>query len=385
MVELLNSRIAARVPAADDLDTSMDLLSRVDELSAEEMEPVAKPDGQGKRVVTNSTEGQKRELLRRLLQERMTKQPDLKVQKASAMPTSEEREPTLQPVSRDGELELSFGQEMVWLLEQIFPEAMFYNVIERYRLSGALENVSLLRRCIDEVVKRHEVLRTVYPVVAGQPVQRIQAPTPCDLRVFDFRQFPAHERDDEARRLTVAEVKTRFDLAEGPLFRPLLLQVGDKDYIFAVVVHHIAIDGWSLWLFIKEIAAFYRAFNVRAAPEVAPAPIQYADFAHWQRRSLTEVRLNNHRDYWRKTLGANPQAPKLRTDYAPGSARTFKSATFRASISPDVIEKLREIGRREGATLFAVLLAGFATLLMRYTGQEDFVVGSITSSRARPA
>ena len=329
------------------------------------------------------TEDQKREMLRRLLQERVARQRDLKVEKSSVAPVGEEGEPPLQPVPRDGELELSFGQEMVWLLEQIFPDAMFYNVVERFGIRGALD-VALLRRSIDEIVKRHEVLRTVYPVVAGRPVQRIEAPAPCDLRVFDFRQFPPHQRDDETRRLLVAEVKTRFDLVNGPLFRPFLLQVGDEDYIFAVVVHHIAIDGWSLWLFINEIAAFYGAFAEGRIPAPAPTRIQYADFAHWQRRSLTDARLIDHRDYWRKTLGVNPPAPKLPTDHAPGQVRTFESAIHQTSIPADVVEGLREIGRREGATFFAVLLAGFATLLMRYTGQEDFVVGSIISGRARP-
>jgi hypothetical protein len=272
---------------------------------------------------------------------------------------------------------------MVWFLEQIFPEAMFYNIADRYRIKGALD-VALLRRCIDEVVKRHEVLRTVYPVIAGSPVQRIEPPALCDLRVLDFRQFPAHERDEEAGRLILAEVKTRFDLAKGPLFRPLLLQMGDEDYIFAIFVHHIATDGWSLSLFIKEIAAFYGAFSEGRAPELAPIQIQYADFAYWQRRSLTEARLINHRDYWRKTLGVKPPAPMLRTDFAPGPVRTFESATYQVSLSADVVERLQEIGRREGATFFAVVMAGFATLLMKYTGQEDFVIGSVISIRARP-
>jgi amino acid adenylation domain-containing protein len=333
--------------------------------------------------LTGSTEDEKRELLRRLLQERMAKQENLNVRKSSVVPAAEEREPVLQPVARDGGMELSFGQEMVWLLEQIFPEAMFYNIVERYSIKGALD-VALLRRSIDGVIERHEVLRTVYPVVAGQPVQMILAPEPCDLRVFDFRQFPLHERDDETQRLIVTEVKTRFDLTKGPLFRPLLLQVGDEDYFFVVIVHHIAIDGWSLWLLINEIAKFYRAFSEGRTPDLAPLTVQYADFAHWQRRSLTEAKLANHRDYWRKTLGANPPAPRLRTDYAPRPARSFESATYQTSVSIDVVERLREIGRCEGATLFAVLLAGFATFLMRNTRQEDFVIGSVISSRARP-
>jgi aspartate racemase len=309
----------------------------------------------------------------------MAKQRDLKAEN----PAQAEPEPSLKPAPRDKEVELSYGQEMVWLLEQINPEAMFYNIVERFGIKGELD-IALLRRCIDEVVKRHEVLRTVYPVVAGQAVQKIEAPMPCDLRVLDLRQVSAQERDAEAQRLIVADVKTRFDLTKGPLFRPLLLRVQDEDYILAVVIHHIAIDGWSLRLFINEIVAFYDAFSEGRTPNLAPIQIQYADFAYWQRRWLTGSRLNNHRDYWRGRLGQKPPVLKLRTDYAPGQVRTFDSAAYHTFVPSDVVEGLREIGRCEGATFFTVLLAGFATLLMRYTGQEDFVIGSVISSRTRP-
>ena len=334
-------------------------------------------------TVSVSAEDQKRELLRRLLRERTAKQPDPKVQKPLAMPTGAETEPSLKPAPRDGELELSHGQEMVWLLEQIIPEAMFYNVVERFGIKGPLVT-DLLRRCIDEVIKRHEALRTIYPMVAGQPVQRIKPPTSCDLRVFDLRRIPAAGRDQEARRLIVADVKTRFDIAVGPVLRPSLLQLGDEDYILAVVVHHIAIDGWSLRLFMHEVAAFYGAFSEGRTPELPPISIQYADFAYWERRWLTGDRLDKLRDYWRKTLGEHPPALNLPTDYSPRATRTFDSATHEATIPVNVIEGLREIGRREGATFFTVLLAGFATLLMRYTGREDFVIGSVITSRPRP-
>jgi len=333
--------------------------------------------------VTGSTEDQKRELLRRLLQERMEKQRELKTQKPLVAPTTDEAVLPLKPAPRDEELELSFGQEMVWLLEQIIPEAMFYNIVERFGIKGSLD-VELLRRCIDEVIKRHEALRTTYPMVGGRPVQRIKPPAPCDLRVADLRETPAAQRDQEARRLIVADVKTRFDIAVGPVLRPSLLRLGEDDYILALVMHHIAIDGWSLRLFMHEIAALYAAFNEGRTPELPQIPVQYADFAYWERRWLTGSRLTNHRDYWRKTLGEQPPALNLQTDFPLISNRTFDSATYQTVIQADVVEGLREIGRREGATFYTVLLAGFATLLMRYSGREDFVIGSVITSRPRP-
>jgi amino acid adenylation domain-containing protein len=313
----------------------------------------------------------------------MEKQRELKTQKPLVAPTTEEAVLPLKPAPRDEEFELSFGQEMVWLLEQIIPEAMFYNVVERFGIKGALD-VELLHRCIDEVIKRHEALRTTYPVVGGRPVQRIKPPAPCDLRVVDLRQTPAAQRDQEARRLIVADVKTRFDIAVGPVLRPSLLRLGEDDYILALVMHHIAIDGWSLRLFIHEIAALYAAFSEGRTPELPQIPVQYADFAYWERRWLTGSRLTNHRDYWSKTLGEQPPALNLQTDFPVISNRTFDSATYQTAIPADVVEGLREIGRREGATFYTVLLAGFATLLMRYSGREDFVIGSVITSRPRP-
>ena len=268
--------------------------------------------------------------------------------------------PPLEPVSRTKELELSLGQEMVWLLEQMSPEAMFYNVADRSGIKGRLD-IELLRRCIDEVIRRHEILRTVYPLVAGRPVQRVEAPRPCSLRVFDLRQIPVEERESEARRLIVASVRTRFDLERDEVLRPLLVRLADEEYVFAAVVHHIAIDGWSLRLFIHEIASFYSAFLEGRAPELPELPIQFADFAHWQRRWMTTDVLARHQDYWRKTLGREPPVLNLRPDYAPGPVRTFDSAVFRVTIGSETLERLREISRRAGATLFTVLLAGFAT------------------------
>jgi amino acid adenylation domain-containing protein len=333
--------------------------------------------------LTGQRDDSKRELLRRLLHERMAKPREPRGQKAATATASSGAVPALECVSRAGELTLSFGQEMVWLLEQMIPEAMFYNVVERFSIKGRLD-AELLRRSIDEVIKRHEILRTVYPVVAGQPVQRIVPPYTCSLRVFDLRAYPVEEGESEARRLIVANVKTRFDLTRDPVLRPMLLRIADEEYVFAVVIHHIAIDGWSLGLFIRELAAFYSAFLEGRLPELPPVEVQYADFAHWQRRWMTGDVLAKHRDYWLGRLGNNPPVLNLRSDYAPGKIRTFDSAIFRSTVDSDTLEKLREISRQAGATLFTVLLAGFATLLMRNSGQEDLVIGSVMSARVRP-
>jgi amino acid adenylation domain-containing protein len=272
---------------------------------------------------------------------------------------------------------------MVWLLEQMIPEAMFYNVVERFGLKGRLD-VELLRRSIDEVIKRHEILRTVYPVVAGRPMQRIRPPGPCLLEVLDLRDCPMQDREREARRLIVSNVKTRFNLERDAVLRPLLLRLADEDYIFAVVFHHIAIDGWSLRLFIREIASFYAAFLEGLPPESQDITIQYADFSHWQRRWMTGEVLAKHRDYWRATLGSAPPILDLRPDFAPTRVRTFDSSVFHVTIGSDTLERLKEISRRAGATLFTVLLGAFATLLMRASGQEDFIIGSVMSGRVRP-
>ena len=322
-------------------------------------------------------------MLRRLLRERMAKPRKPQVQEAAEAPGPFEMGPPLEPAPRTEDLELSLGQEMVWLLEQMLPEAMFYNIAERFNVKGRLD-IGLLSRSIDEVVKRHEILRTIYPVVAGQPVQRVEPPRPCSLRVFDLRQLPIEDRDGEARRLIVASVKTRFDLERDEVLRPLLVRLADEEYIFAVVIHHIAIDGWSLHLFIREIASFYSAFLEDRVSELPRLPIQYADFARWQRSWMTGGVLARHQDYWRNTLGVDPPILNLRTDYAPGRVRTFNSAVFRVNVASETLEGLKEISRRAGATLFTSLLAGFATLLMRYSGQEDFIIGSVMSGRVRP-
>jgi len=333
--------------------------------------------------VTGSADDQKRELLRRLLQERMAKQRNLKAGKLSAASAIGELIPPLKPAPRNGELELSFGQELIWLQEQIVPETIFYNVAQRFGIRGRLD-VELLRRCLDEIIKRHEILRTVYAVVAGRPVQRVQAPYSSSLPIFDLRQLPIEDRESEARRLMVADVKTPFDLTRDRVMRPMLVQLEDEEYILGIVMHHIAMDGRSLQVLVHEIISLYSSFLGGRIPDLPAVEVQYADYAHWQRRWMTGDVLTVHRDYWLKNLGKNPPLLNLRSDFAPGPARTFDSSVFKVSLNSDTRESLQEIGRQAGATLFTVLLSGLVTLLMRYSKQEDFVVGAVMSCRNHP-
>jgi amino acid adenylation domain-containing protein len=326
----------------------------------------------------------KREMLARLLHERIAKHRLALAEQVGkddgARPVTVGEAP-LRRIPRGGDLPLSFGQERIWFLEQLLPEGLFYNVTERFGLSGRLD-VELLRRSIEALIRRHEVLRTTYPSVDGRPVQRIGPPAPPHFQVVDLRS--SIDRDDEARRLILAQAKTPFDLAAGPLLRTLLLQLADEDCILAVTVHHIAIDGWSLRLFMQELAAFYSAFVETREPNLPVLPVQYADFADWHRRWLDGDLLAKQRSYWLDHLGSQPPTLNLRTDYVRPSVRKFDGATCYSVIAPGLFRKLRELSREQGVTLFTTLLASFSTLLMRYTGQDDFILGTLNAGRVRP-
>ena len=209
--------------------------------------------------MTESTES-KRELLRRVLQDRVAKQ-----QQGKPSLERDEATPPMRRISREGDMELSFGQEMIWLLEQIIPEAMFYNVVERFEIRGRFD-VGFFQRALDEVVKRHEILRTVYLNVDGHPVQRVQPPATCRIGLHDLSDLPISDREGAARRLILTEVKTPFDLAVGPILRPMLIQFADEEFVCVLVIHHMAIDGYSLRLFVNEVATFYAAFLENRAP-----------------------------------------------------------------------------------------------------------------------
>jgi amino acid adenylation domain-containing protein len=330
--------------------------------------------------VTDAAADQKRQLLARLLKE---KKREMQATASKDRQPSSSARLRVQSVARVSNPELSFAQERIWFLEQLQPESLFYNVFERFGFSGCLD-AELLRRSIEVVVGRHDVLRSTYSEIGGRPVQRIQPPSSWELQFFDLRKTYSEDRDLEVWRLLTIQAKTRFDLVTGPLLRTALLQLEDQEFVLALTVHHIAIDGWSLRLLMHEIAACYLAF-VEERPTLLPdVSLQYSDFAHWQRHWLTGDVLESHRKYWFDQLGKRPPNLDLPTDHVRPANRTFAAETYYAVVPFPVITGLRELSRREGVTLFTTLLAAFSTLMMRYTGQDDFVMGSLIAGRVRP-
>ncbi|HEX4489808.1 MAG TPA: amino acid adenylation domain-containing protein [Acidimicrobiia bacterium] len=283
------------------------------------------------------------------------------------------------PVARGGELPLSFAQQRIWLLDQLEPISWTYNVSVVRRLHGRLR-VDALRHALDELVARHEVLRTGFPTVDGRPVQLIGPERPCDLRVVDLSRR-AHA-DTEARRRVRIECRRRFDLATGRVFRALVVRVREEEWILALTMHHIATDAWSESLMLDEISMQYDAFvrdeprSERAAPE-----IQYADYAVWQRQA--DATTARHVDYWVHALDGMPPLLEVPGDRPRPHRRSGRGAQVGVELSPELTTGVRRVARAGRATPFMVLLAAYQLLLGRYTGQDDIVVGTPIANRTR--
>jgi amino acid adenylation domain-containing protein/non-ribosomal peptide synthase protein (TIGR01720 family) len=289
--------------------------------------------------------------------------------------------PPMLPAARDGELPLSFAQQRLWFLDQLEPNSPVYNLAVALRVTGNLD-VAALGRSLDEVVRRHEVLRTTFKVVAGSPVQEIRAELPVELPLLKLGGS-AEEREAEALRLAQEEGQRPFDLAEGPLLRAQLLHVGDADHVLLFTMHHIISDGWSMGVLVKEVTALYAAFSRGEEPSLPALPIQYADYAVWQRGWLRGEVLEAQLSYWRRQLEGAPASLELPTDRPRPAAQSYRGSTATLALSKELSESLKSLSRRGGVTLFMTLLAAFDVLLCRYTGQEDIVVGSDIANRNR--
>jgi amino acid adenylation domain-containing protein len=282
---------------------------------------------------------------------------------------------------RDQPIPLAFPQERLWFLSQLEPGNPFYNVFKAIRLNGRLD-AEALARSVDAIVERHDSLRTCFPVVDGVPHQEIRESTPGLLAVRDISGVPHGDREAEALRIASEEAEKPFDLSLGPLIRAVLLRLGSEDHILLLTIHHIVCDGWSLGIFFRELALAYDAFRTGKLPELAPLAMRYADFAFWQRRWLDGDVLDSRLKYWRRRLEGAPQVLELPTDRPRPPRPSYRgSREFFAFPSP-LCAALRELGRREGATLFMTLLACFQTLLSRYTGASDVIVGSPIANRS---
>jgi amino acid adenylation domain-containing protein len=289
---------------------------------------------------------------------------------------------SVRSVSRDGQLPLSFSQERLWFLDQLEPGGYTYNLLAAYHLKGEL-NINALERSINEIIARHEVLRTIFKSVGGQPEQIILPSMAINIPLLDLRGVVSEgERQSEVRRLSREEAQRPFDLAHGPLLRISLLRLTDSEYILFRAMHHIIIDGWSGGVLFRELAQFYEAFS-NNRPSLHPnLPIQYADFASWQRQWLQGEVLETHLSYWNKIL-ENPPTLQLATDRPRPAIQTSHGAHQSFVLSETLSAELNNLSQRHGVTLFMTLLAAFQTLLCRYTGQTDIVIGSPVAGRNR--
>ncbi|MBI4241077.1 MAG: amino acid adenylation domain-containing protein [Candidatus Rokubacteria bacterium] len=282
---------------------------------------------------------------------------------------------------RDGPFPLSFAQQRLWLTDCL-EGSVAYTIPAAVRLTGRLD-VPALERTLSEIVRRHEVLRTTFATVDGQPVQRIAPAEPLALPVTDLTSLADAEREAAVRRRLAEEARRPFDLSRGPLFRPALLRCGREEHVLLLPMHHIVTDAWSIGVFVRECTALYRAFSEGRPSPLPELEIQYADFAGWQREWLRGDVLEAQLAYWAGRLAGAPPVLELPTDRPRPAVQSLRGARRSVTISSELAEALAGLARREGVTLFMLLLAAFKVLLYRYTGQEDIVVGSPVAARSR--
>ncbi|HEX2187734.1 MAG TPA: amino acid adenylation domain-containing protein [Longimicrobiaceae bacterium] len=290
--------------------------------------------------------------------------------------------PPIERVPRDGPLPVSFAQQRLWLVDRIDPNSSAYNMPFALRVRGALD-VGALRRSLDALVARHESLRTTFAERENRPVQVIHAPAPVALPVEDLGSLPADERVAEAERRAQAEALRPFDLAAGPLLRATLLRLAEDDHVLCINMHHIVSDGWSMQVLIREVATLYSAFVRGEEPRLPELPVQYADYAVWQREWLSGEVLDAQIGWWKERLAGAPPLLEIPTDRPRAVGQSPMAASHSFRVAPELSQGLRELSRRGGGTLFMTLLAGWQALLGRYAGQEDVVVGSPIAGRNR--
>ncbi|MEN9868903.1 MAG: hypothetical protein RL748_4493, partial [Pseudomonadota bacterium] len=290
-------------------------------------------------------------------------------------------EPPLLPVARDQALLPSYAQQRLWMLDQIDGGNSHYNMPAVLRLSGQLD-IAAMSRSLRAIFARHESLRTCFVVAdGGQLVQVIQPVPDFELIVTDLRQLPDQAREQQLQALMCADCDSSFDLQRDLMLRASLLQVADDETVLLVNIHHIASDGWSMAIFISEISQFYQAFSQGLTPQLPALPIQYADYAHWQRHYLQGAVLEQQLDYWSKQLAGIPAVHSLPLDFPRPASQTFSGDAVFSQLDSATTSALHALCRAHGATLFMGLHAAFSALLARYSNETDIVVGTSIANR----
>ncbi|HEX8273730.1 MAG TPA: amino acid adenylation domain-containing protein, partial [Longimicrobiaceae bacterium] len=270
----------------------------------------------------------------------------------------------------------------LWFLDRLQPGSAFYNVYSALRLGGALD-VRALETALGEIVRRHEALRTVFREADGSPVQVIRPFAGFALSVEDLAGLAEAEREAQVKRRATEEAARPYDLAVGPLFRASLLRLADEEHVLLLGMHHVVSDGWSVGVLFREVEVLYEACREGRASPLAELPVQYADYAVWQREQLAGEALERQLSYWKEQLAGAPELLELPTDHPRPAVQSFRGASEHVQLPAEVLERLRALGRQEGATLYMVVMGAFQALLSRYGAGEDVVVGSPIAGRGR--
>jgi alpha-ketoglutarate-dependent taurine dioxygenase len=282
---------------------------------------------------------------------------------------------------KSNQLPVSFAQQRLWFLDQLQPSNHAFNIPVALRVSGSLQ-IKVLQQCLTEIVRRHEVLRTTFTLVGDQPMQVINPPSELALVVEDLRGLTDEVREAEVLRLSTAETHQPFDLASGPLLRARVLRTGEQEHVVLFTMHHIVADAWSSNVLVKEVIALYGAYSEGNTSPLPELPVQYADFALWQRELLEGETLDSLLGYWKKQLHGVAQL-NLPADRPRPATTSYRGASQDVFIDEAVTGSLKNLCQQEGVTLFMTLLAAFQTLLYLYTKQTDIVVGTDIANRTR--
>jgi len=285
------------------------------------------------------------------------------------------------PREGNGPAPLSFAQHRLWYLDQFNAHRSAYNVTKALRIEGSLDRKAL-QQAFDSLVMRHEILRTTYHHEGATPLQTVQEPRPVELRYFDWQGAGLAPSDEKVHRLLEDEARRPFDLASDLMIRAASVQLAAEEHVLLLTLHHIAADAWSLGIVFPELEEFYKAYSKGREPNPRPLPIQYADYAVWERERLASV-LQEDLEYWKKKLAGAAAVLDLPTDRPLRAERAMRGAIAQRTLPESISVELKKIAGHEGATFFVVLLAAFETLMHRYCGQTDFCVGSPITGRTK--
>ncbi|MFZ6028532.1 MAG: amino acid adenylation domain-containing protein [Chloroflexota bacterium] len=291
--------------------------------------------------------------------------------------------PVIRPRQENKPAQLSYAQQRLWFLDRLEPGNPAYNIPSALRLSGRL-NQKALEESLNEVVARHDVLRASFPEQDGRAIQVIAPILRLVLPMHDLSAFASVEQNHLVAELITEEVAHPFNLASGPLIRSQLIKLGEEEHVLLVNLHHIASDGWSLGILVQEIARLYVAFSKGQPSPLSPLPLQYADYADWQREQLSREMLAQQLAYWKKQLGGHAPVLQLPTDRPRPSVQSYRGGSLPFSFSARLLGSLKTVAQSEQASLFMVLLAAFQLLLFRYSGQMDISIGTPIAGRTRP-